>query len=72
MSTVQNSAVIFDLCVSKFTPNSAVQGDMGWNTSWHRQKNMCGASMGKINQHECQQANQYNILVYTWFCTHKL
>ncbi len=28
----------FYLGVSKLTPNSAVQGDMGWKRSWHRQK----------------------------------
>ncbi len=38
ISTVQNSASRFYLGVSKFTPNSAVQGDIGSKTSWHRQK----------------------------------
>ncbi len=37
INTVLNRASRFYLGVSKFTPNSAVQGDMGWKTSWHRQ-----------------------------------
>ncbi len=38
ISTIQNRASRFYLGVSKFTPNAAVQEDMGWKTSWHRQK----------------------------------
>jgi hypothetical protein len=38
INTVQNRASRFYLGVSKFTPNSAVQGDMGWKAPWHRQK----------------------------------
>ncbi len=39
-NTVQNRASRLYLGVSNFTPNSAVQGDMGCKTHWHRQK-MC-------------------------------
>ncbi len=38
ISTVQNRGSRFYLGVCKFIPNSAVQGDMGWTTSWHRHK----------------------------------
>ncbi len=38
ISTVQNRASRFYLGLSKFTANAAVQGDMGWKTSWHQHK----------------------------------
>jgi hypothetical protein len=38
ITTIQNRACRFFMGVTKFTPNMAVQGDMGWKQVFHRQK----------------------------------
>ncbi len=38
ISAIQNRACRYFVGVSKYTPNAAVKGDMGWKTPGHRQK----------------------------------
>ncbi len=38
ISAIQNRACRYFMGVSKYIPNAAVQGDMGWKTAGHRQK----------------------------------
>ncbi len=40
ISAIQNRACRYFMGVSKYTPNTAVQGDMGWITAGNRQ-NLC-------------------------------
>ena len=37
INSVMNRACRYFMGVSKYTPNLAVHGDMGWKSSWHRQ-----------------------------------
>ncbi len=38
VSAIQNITCRYFMCVSKYTPNAAVQGHKGWKTVGHRQK----------------------------------
>ncbi len=38
IAAIQNGACRYVMGVSKYTPNAALQGDMGWKTAGHRQK----------------------------------
>ena len=48
INTVQNKACRFFLGVGKYTPNAAVNGDMGWTPSYIKQMNSVLSQMNSV------------------------
>ena len=55
IEAVQNRACWYYMAVGKYTPNLAVQGDMGWTPTSVKNLEICGEVLVQIQRYERQQ-----------------